>query len=33
MVLAVRCVECGEVKGVTDLVVPGLPIAELLDQL
>jgi hypothetical protein len=26
--LAARCVECGDVEGLTDLVVPGLPLGE-----
>jgi hypothetical protein len=33
VVLGVRCVECGRVDGLTDLVVPGLPLAEVLAQL
>jgi hypothetical protein len=33
MVLAVRCVECGEVAGVTDMVVDSQPINELLAAL
>ena len=33
MVLAVRCVECGEVAGVTDMVVSDKPIDELLASL
>lgn len=33
LVLAVRCVECGEIAGVTDMVVPDIPTAELLAQL
>jgi hypothetical protein len=30
LVVAVRCVECGDVAGLTDLVLPGVPIDELL---
>ena len=33
LVVAVRCVECGEVAGITDMVVKNLPVDELLDQL
>jgi hypothetical protein len=33
LVVAVRCVECGEVMGVTDVVVPNVPLDELVAQL
>ena len=33
LVVAARCVACGDVNGITDLVVPGVPIQELLAQL
>ncbi|HVU61764.1 MAG TPA: hypothetical protein VHA79_05555 [Mycobacteriales bacterium] len=33
MVIAVRCVECGEVAGVTDMTVDAMPIDELLSKL
>jgi len=33
VVLGARCVECGRVAGLTDLVVQGAPLAEVLDGL
>ena len=33
VVMAVRCVECGHLAGVTDQVVAKLPLADVLDQL
>ena len=33
MVVAVRCVECGRVAGLTDLVVPNLPLGEFVASL
>lgn len=33
LVLGVRCVECGRVEGLTDLVLPGLPLPAVLSQL
>jgi hypothetical protein len=33
MVIAVRCVECGEVAGVTDMTLDDMPIDELLSKL
>lgn len=33
MAVAVRCVECGSVAGLTDLVVPGLPADAFVDSL
>lgn len=30
VVLAARCVECGDVEGLTDVVVPGLEVAQVL---
>jgi hypothetical protein len=33
MVVAARCVECGEVAGITDLVLANVPMADLLAQL
>lgn len=33
MVLGVRCVDCGSVAGLTDLVVPGIPLEEFIASL
>lgn len=33
VVVGARCVECGRVDGLTDLVVPGTPLTEVLDAL
>jgi hypothetical protein len=33
VVLGARCVECGRVDGLTDMVLPGQPLAEVLDAL
>ena len=33
VVLAARCVECGRVEGLTDMVLQDLPVAEVLDRL
>ena len=32
-VIAARCVECGRIDGLTDLVLPGTPITEVLERL
>jgi hypothetical protein len=31
--LAVRCTECGRIDGLTDMVLPGTPLTEVLDRL
>lgn len=33
VVLAARCVECGRVEGLTDMVLQDVPVAEVLDRL
>jgi hypothetical protein len=33
VVVGVRCVECGRVDGLTDMVLPGTPLTEVLDAL
>jgi hypothetical protein len=33
VVLAARCVECGRVAGLTDMVLPGTPLTEVLEAL
>ncbi|HWH30964.1 MAG TPA: hypothetical protein VNU26_18755 [Mycobacteriales bacterium] len=33
VVLGARCVECGDVEGLTDVVVPGLPLSEVVAAL
>lgn len=32
VVVGARCVECGRLDGLTDFVLPGLPLAEVLDR-